>query len=271
MSDETYDYEFDCDGPIAATVRVAGGDVAVRAQEAPKATVRVAPYDNREESREAAARTRVEFSAGTLRVSTPEDTGWLSRHGRVRVELALPERSGLRVDVGSADVRTDGRLADVTVHSGSGDITVAESESLAVESGSGDVRADRVAGRLRIKTGSGDVSTGWIGGDANVHVASGDVHLGEVVGPVRATSASGDIVLDSVHAGEVSVRSASGDVRIGVPAGTGVWLDLNTVSGSTSTDLAMTGSPPAGGASLALRVHTVSGDIAVHRTTAAAA
>ncbi|HLT11816.1 MAG TPA: DUF4097 family beta strand repeat-containing protein, partial [Micromonosporaceae bacterium] len=196
---------------------------------------------------------------------------WLSRHGRVRVDLVLPERSGLRAEVGSADVRTEGRLADVSVHSGSGDITVCDSASLAVESGSGDVRADRVAGTLRVKTGSGDVLAGSVGGDANVQVASGDVHIGDVAGRVRATSASGDIALDTVHAGEVRVRSASGDVRIGVPAGTGVWLDLNTVSGSTSTDLAMTGSPPSGGASLALRVHTVSGDIAVHRTTAAAA
>ena len=45
-------------------------------------------------------------------------------------------------------------------------------------------------------------------------------------------------------------------------------LDLSTVSGSTDSDLAMTGAAPEGGAALTLRVHTASGDISVRRVAA---
>jgi hypothetical protein len=61
--------------------------------------------------------------------------------------------------------------------------------------------------------------------------------------------------------------TASGDVSVGVAAGTGVWLDLNTASGSTTSDLAMGGGPSEGvrEAALEVRIRTASGDIDVHR------
>jgi hypothetical protein len=56
-----------------------------------------------------------------------------------------------------------------------------------------------------------------------------------------------------------------------VASGTGVWLDLNTVSGSTRSNLDMNqGAPPAGGHALTLRVATVSGDITINRVAVAA-
>jgi hypothetical protein len=53
---------------------------------------------------------------------------------------------------------------------------------------------------------------------------------------------------------------------VGVRAGTGVWLDLNTISGTTRNGLDMTAAPSgANGHQLNLRVQTISGDIGVHR------
>jgi hypothetical protein len=50
-----------------------------------------------------------------------------------------------------------------------------------------------------------------------------------------------------------------------VAAGTGVWLDVSTVTGSTVNDLTMTGAGPAGDPALRLRIRTTSGDIAIRR------
>ena len=48
-------------------------------------------------------------------------------------------------------------------------------------------------------------------------------------------------------------------------AGTGVWMDLNTMSGRSVSDLAAQDDPPAAQTGLELRVRAVSGDIHVHR------
>lgn len=271
MSETTDSREFAVTGPIGVQVRVGGGSLSVLAEQTSTATARVTPYDDSEESMTAAEQTRVEFADGTLRIHAPEASRSF-RRGRVAISVRVPLDSSLRADVGSATVLTEGRLGNAEVHSGSGDARIGHTTGdLNVESGSGDVRAGDVGGALRVKTGSGDVAAETVAGPVNVKVASGDVRLSHVSGPVQASSASGDIGIGSARTGEVKISSASGDVSVGVPSGTGVWLDLNTVTGTTSNDLAMTGGAPEGGATLTLRVSTVSGDITVHRVSAAAA
>src|SRR5690606_12463897 len=87
-----------------------------------------------------------------------------------------------------------------------------------------------------------------------------------VAAAAHVRTASGDVQLGSVHGDQVDVVTASGDVSVGVPAGTGVWLDITTASGSTHSDLAMSGEAPPNGAKLALTVRTASGDIHIHRS-----
>lgn len=62
----------------------------------------------------------------------------------------------------------------------------------------------------------------------------------------------------------------SGHVRVGVAPGSALWMDLNTVSGRSTTDLTARGDVPAasGPVELELRVHTISGHIHIHRTAA---
>jgi DUF4097 and DUF4098 domain-containing protein YvlB len=260
-------HEFACTGPIDLRVRIAAGDLSVTAEATSTAVVRVSPADGSKASQEAAERTLVAFSGDTLQIETPDSSGW--RNGRVRVEVRVPTDSRLRAGLGSADVRTEGQLGAAIVHSGSGDATLhLTTGDLQVESGSGDVRVGAVGGALRVKTGSGDISADTVSGAISVKAASGDIRLGAVSGDVEVTSASGDIGLGKVRSGNLKINSASGDVSVGVPTGTSVWLDLSTVSGSTDSDLAMTGDAPDGGPALSLRVNTVSGDISVRRVAA---
>jgi DUF4097 and DUF4098 domain-containing protein YvlB len=267
MTQQNIVHEFACQGPIDVRVRIGAGDLSVMAEATSTAVVHVMPADGSRSSQEAAEHTRVTFSGDTLQIEAPERSGW--RNGRVRVEARVPTDSRLRAGLGSADVRTEGQLGAAIVHTGSGDAMVRiTTGDLQVESGSGDVSVGTVGGALRVKTGSGDISADTVTGAVSVKAASGDIRLGAVGGDVEVTSASGDIGLGTVRSGNLKINSASGDVSVGVPTGTSVWLDLSTVSGSTDSDLAMTGDAPDGGPALSLRVNTVSGDIRVHRVAA---
>jgi DUF4097 and DUF4098 domain-containing protein YvlB len=267
-------YEFDCPQPVALSLRIAGGGAEIVAEDRQTATVDVSPFDGSDAARDAAAATRVEMRDGMLVVEAPEWTGWLFRRGpRVRVTARVPQDGDLTVKVASADVKAVGRYATLNVSSASGDVFVDHATGDAVaNTASGDLRLGRVDGELRLNAASGDVSVGHVGRDTSAHSASGDISIDRADASIKATTASGDVRVGVASAGITKINTASGDVSIGVATGTGVWLDLTTLSGDTNTDLAM---PGGGGdqstAALSLVVRTASGDIDVHRATATAA
>ncbi|MDT4987752.1 MAG: hypothetical protein QOI74_1846 [Micromonosporaceae bacterium] len=262
-------YEFECLRPITVSLRVGGGSAEIVAEERATATVEVTPFDGSESARNAAARTRVELTGDTLLVEAPEWTGLLFRRGqRVRVTIRVPADGDLNVTVASANVRAAGRYRNAKITSSSGNMSVDHiGGDASVTTASGGVRVDRVDGNLRVNSASGKLSVGAVGGQVSARTASGDVTIDRVGGSLDGMTASGDIRVGAAVTGMMRVRSASGDVSVGVVGGTGVWLDLNSASGATRTDLAM----PAGGeqlrstATLTVQVRTASGDIDVYR------
>ena len=70
--------------------------------------------------------------------------------------------------------------------------------------------------------------------------------------------------------GEVSARSASGDVRIGIARGTRVWVDAASVSGKLESELGLEDqqSPETESSVVPLHVKTVSGDVSLVRAGA---
>ena len=261
-------HEFTCTGPIQADVDLGAGQLLVSTGPGLTATVTIHPGDGREGSRAAADQTAVEFDNDRLSIHTPRNSGWSILRGgnQLRIEIRMPEDSGLQARLGSADLRTVGRLGAVEVKTGSGDISIAEtSGDVRIQSGSGDIRADVVGGDMEITTASGDVSATRVEGTTSIRGASADVTLEEAEGPVHLNTASGDIRVGAVRGAELHANSASGDVMVGVPTGTKVWLDLNTVSGSTASDLQMTGEPVSDGPVATVQVRTISGDIQIRR------
>jgi len=149
--------------------------------------------------------------------------------------------------------------------------------STAVDTASGDVRVERIAGPVRVNTASGDVGLEAIDGPVRVHTASGEVEMRELRGEVAVDAASGDLSLRDI-AGSVRLRTASGavsieeasipsfqfqtasgDVRVrGLLTGPGPFR-VETVSGGVDLDLAL---PAAGDRepNLSLVFRTVSGD-----------
>ena len=75
------------------------------------------------------------------------------------------------------------------------------------------------------------------------------------------TTGSGDLTVRTVRRGRVTVKGASGDVALGIPAGTPVWTDISTVSGDIRSGLRSAGKPEDGGAHVEVRARTVSGDV----------
>jgi DUF4097 and DUF4098 domain-containing protein YvlB len=265
--------EFETPKPITLSAHLGGGAIDVYAEERITSIVEVTPFDASSSSREAAERTRVELQ-GTSLLIEPQDAGsWLRRRGgRIRVSARVPFDSSVQMKIASADARCRGRYASAAIHSASGDVFLDEvTGEVVVNTASGDARVDRVGGHLRAHSASGDIVVGRVDDTVGAHSASGDVQLGEVGGAVNVKTASGDVRIGTAHRGSVRVHSASGDVSVGVAPGTGVWLDLSTVSGSAQSDLTVGNNAPEGTADLSISVRSMSGDIEVRRAGAPAA
>jgi DUF4097 and DUF4098 domain-containing protein YvlB len=259
--------EFPATTPLHLVVQLSSGALDITAEERDSATVDVQPGDGREASREMAERTTVELRGDTLSVITPSSSGGLlSRSGSVRIAARVPLDGTVQVKSASADTTCRGRYARTSVDSASGDIFIEHvTGDAAARTASGAIRLIRVDGDLTVSGASGDIRADRAGGRVDAKLNSGDLQIGDAGSDVVAKTASGDVRLGSAARGAVRVSTASGDVGVGVRAGTGVWLDLSTVSGRTTNGLDMAGGAPSEGHQLSLQLRTVSGDIDVHR------
>jgi DUF4097 and DUF4098 domain-containing protein YvlB len=253
-------------------VELEAGTVKVIAEERDAPTATVEPADGSNASREGAANTRVELRGDTFYVHAPKSRWLPGRSLKLDIEIRTPLGSAVKAVTASAEVDCRGELSNVTAKTASGDVAVERATGeVALQTASGDVQARRVDGDLRVDTASGDVTSDRVGGATRVHTASGDVTIGQATSDAVVATASGDVTLGTPGRGGVEAKTASGDVTLRVPTGTGVWLDLSTVSGTTRSDLDISAEAPGGGGpDLTLRVRTLSGDIEVYRTAQAA-
>jgi DUF4097 and DUF4098 domain-containing protein YvlB len=259
--------------PIDLVVEIGRGRVRIHAVETTETTVDVEGPDAEE--------VTITFDDNLLRVIGPKHNGsFFGKEHGLDVSVTLPVDSNAAVKTGSADVEMNGQLHDVRVKSGSGDVTcdtfsgaasidtgsgdveVSEAHAeLQVKSGSGDVSVGSVVRELNISTGSGDVEVGTTNARTVVKTGSGDLHVVTANADLSLSTGSGDLTVGAARRGKVSAKGASSDVRIGIPAGTPVWADLNTVTGSVRSNLDSVGAPEDGQDHIELQARTVSGDI----------
>ena len=251
-------HTFDRATPVTLSLRLHRGTAEVVAENRPDAQVEIRGDD----------RFTVTLEGDTLVVHAPETTFDWRRTPKAHVLVRVPLDSALAVKAASADLRASGRWSTAQVDTASGDVRVEEvSGDALLKAASGDVSVRQVGGSLRIGSSSGGLEIGDVTRDVKADTASGDIVIRRAGGSLQAGSASGDIEIGELTRGRARISTASGDISVGVTAGTGVWLDLNTASGSTSSDLTMHNAAPVGTpeATLELRVRTASGDIDVHR------
>lgn len=273
MSESAAEHGFETPFPVHLYVENHSGSVTLHATRTETTRVHI--------SGQAADQVTVRQDGDAVSVIAPKQrSGFFAGDQALDIEITLPTTSGVVVKSGSADVSATGELGtakikcgsgdvqlDVlggvaVVDTGSGDVAVTEARGeLRVRSGSGDVTIARSAATSAISTGSGDVVIEHSAGPVVVKTGSGDLEVGEAEGDVGMTTGSGDTVIRTARRGRISGKGASGSVRVGIPAGTPVWTDVKTVTGSLSSSVQGVGQPEAGVDHVELRATTVSGDV----------
>ena len=253
MSDSRHE-AFDVGGRPRIEVSLPSGDIVFLPGEPGKVEVDV-------EGRNAEDLV-IEQRGGRILLRTPDRLG--GRWRSFDVTVRTPAGADVEVRAASADVNIQVALGSLGARLASGDIRAEDVEGdAAVESASGDVELGEVGGNLDVSTASGDVKLGRAGGRVVMHTASGEVRLGNVLAALSASTQSGDLEVEHYEGGDLECSSTSGDVRIGLPPGLTLDVDLNTVSGDIRSDF-----PPENGegATARLRVKTISGDIVLLRS-----
>lgn len=256
------EWHYDAGGPIEAEIGVPAGVLDVTHATDGTVAVRLDALRAGRRTEDLIAETEVSFAAGRLRVQMPERQ---VRSAEVHCTVSLPEGSALTIRTASADVRCPMRLGRFSGTTASGDVVLAAVDAdVIARTASGDLRCELVGGSLHARTASGDVAVRRVAGEAHVSTASGDVAIGDAGGSVKAESASGDVTIERASTGRVQASTASGDVAVGVAGGVGAYLDVTTVTGDTTTTLAVTEAP---GSEVALEIvcRTVSGDVSIRR------
>jgi DUF4097 and DUF4098 domain-containing protein YvlB len=278
--------------PISVSLEFGVGDLRLVASDSAETVVEVEPTDpTKEGDVNAAKQTRVEYASGSLLVRGPKNwrqwTPWGGRDS-IDVEIQLPEGSRVNADVTMASVRGTGRLGELDVRTGLGDVHLDDAGPVKIRTGFGEVMIGLVEGDADVKTGSGRIDIGSVRGSAIVKNSNGDTRIGEVEGRAQLQNANGAIQLDSAHS-DVKAKTALGDVRlgllsrgateaktgcgqidIGVLDGVAAWLDLSTGFGRVNNELEDTGRPPVEEQSAEIRADTAAGDINIRRVPARA-
>jgi len=263
---------FDVHGPAEIDVRIASGDIVVDPTLEGRIEVELVGHD--EESQRLVDEARIELhdhhGRPQLIVDVPNRSRGFSfalvfgRSG-ISCRVRCPQGSLLSVRTKSADVRTTGTLGGLNVASASGDVeSHVVDGGVNIKSASGDISVREVTGGVNVQTASGDIELEIVRGAINVATASGDLTIGEAYDNVNANTVSGDQEHRAVMRGHVTATGVSGDITIGVRRGSKVYLDCNSVSGDTTSELDLTTDAPAGdGPMVEIRAKTVSGDIRI--------
>ncbi len=276
-------WSFDTPGEVRLDLEIPAGRVEIDTM--PGETTHVELEALTTEAEDLIADARVDAQergeSHEIRVIVAQRSGWFVSIGRgpeIRLRVTCPRDASAHVRTKSADVVARGEFREVDVKTASGDVNVGEvAADSSVKTASGNVALDTVGGRTRVQSASGDVAIQRAGGDVTVQLVSGDLWIRDAGASVHANTVSGDQRIEAVMEGVVEAHSVSGDVMIGVRRGSRVYVDANTISGSTSSELELTDAPasetdePDDEAPLVeVRAKTVSGDVSIVRAAAPA-
>lgn len=281
---------FTTPGPISAMIELVVGDARVIASDRDDTVVDVRPSDSSHEPDvRAVEQTRVEYAAGRLLVKTARqrNLGLFGKVGSIDVTIDLPAGSHLHGEGSVAAFHCMGRLGECRVKTSTGDIQFDHAGNLDLSTGSGTIVVDRVVGRVEASTGTGNLRVREIDGAGVLRNSNGDIWVGDITGDLQVNAASGDIRVDRAHAdiiaktvngdvrvgevarGSASLKTACGEIEIGVRAGSAASLDLHTALGRVLNHMDPVDSPDPSDDTIDVRARTSYGDILVRRSSSA--
>lgn len=206
------------------------------------------------------------FQAGD-RVSVRHPSRWRMRGRNSRIVARVPEGTDVEVNTTSGEVRLMGRLGALRVHTASGDIEVGDASRLEVTTASGQLTCGTISGEAHISSVSGDCGIRRVEGRLDATLTSGDLRVDECSGDLTVASTSGNVRVSRCGGSDISVRSISGDVRVGLPTGIRVEAEISTLSGRATLPDAASSAVSGERRPVRLHLKTVSGDIRVERTS----
>ncbi|TDO69215.1 putative adhesin [Kribbella sp. VKM Ac-2571] len=220
---------FSTPAPISAAVDIIFGDITVKASDRNDTVVEVRPVDPTWElDVKAAEQVVIEFSDGKLQVKHPKLRSLFSkRYGAVEVLIELPTGSDVQGYTAKGEYVVEGEVG-----------------SCELKTANGDIRVGKVAGTLRAKSATGHITVEAAGTEVNARTANGDIRVG------------------ALGTGTLDLYTATGEVAIGVPAGTAAALDAHTSIGRVFNDLESIENPAR---TVTVRARTHGGNITVRR------
>jgi DUF4097 and DUF4098 domain-containing protein YvlB len=182
------------------------------------------------------------------------------RGSSVDIVLTVPESSTAELSCTSGDILVQGPVAELRASVASGDVRVDTVETVCkVNSASGDIRVNRALD-AEINTASGTVRLGQVDRALRLNAASGNVYAVSVGDSAMIKVASSDIRISSFEGSDISVKTMSGDLHLGIPPRRTVELDFSSLSGRLRNKLpASDGSPSE--KTVQVMVAAVSGDL----------
>lgn len=262
-------------GPVDLDIEVAAGRIDLEIADVETTTVELQSLSGESGERAIAAteQTCTEHAGRhTVRIRVPrsgERKHWFARNAEVAVSVVAPIGTRLTAETASAPITVRGTADGLDLRTASGDVRAVNVDGdAAARTMSGDIELADVTGSVDARTMSGDIVVGAILGDAGLRTMSGDITVERNAASANVSSMSGDVRLESLEQGDVEVKSASGDITVGVVPGTRVWMDVQSSSGEASSELDHTdgGDAEQGGARLQLRLQSASGDVRIRRS-----
>lgn len=258
-------WDFHSTEPIDLLVEVAAGSVQITAEQTETVTVDVRPTTSGRDGDEYAAAVQVDFADGRLEIVEPRH-----RHSGLRfnsgldVRVTLPTGSHCSASTASADVRATGELGSLRVKTASGAIRAdAVTGECDVNTMSGRVAIDDAASHVSANSASGAIEIGRVGGNLDVNNVSGKVDIGKAEADASINTASGRVKIGSLAHGQAEIATVSGEVKVYIAKGTGVYLDMTSLTGRVTSELEP--SQASDQVDLHLQCRSVSGGIKVAR------
>jgi DUF4097 and DUF4098 domain-containing protein YvlB len=244
---------FETPGKVKVEVNIPTGDVDIETVDGETTSVQleVRGDDADEHEREAQIELRRRGDRYEVVISAQKRRFGLNFRGReYNVSVTAPHGTDVEANLASADIEGRGQYGEVRINSASGDVEFEE-----------------VAGQARVDSASGDVEMASVD-SAKMNSASGDIKIDRTANGADVNTASGDVELRAVVSGEVKVNSASGDIQVGIAKGSRLWVEAQSLSGETSSELELESGAPIEsdeGPLVELKARTLSGDIDVRR------
>jgi len=261
-------WEFACSETIDANVSIASGTVSITASPTDVVTVEIHKSRSNDHDDQLADDVSVDYSDRHLMISELSKRGLGWRSSNLHVAITMPAASRASVQAASADVTCRGEYSGVDIRTASGKIDVETVRGPAeISTMSGGVQLQEAV-EPTIQTASGRISIRHATGDVMARTASGNIVVGVAGASVTARTASGQVKVLSITRGRGDLNSVSGDIEVRVVPGTGVFLDLASVTGRVTSDLASFDQED-GDAELQLVCRTVSGSLHVARAASA--